>query len=93
MSIPRIIGDMNYWSHESSAVDVDVADRTHSAYMLYFQAETTIIVSSNSESDTKEVRSRKVYTMPLARAKGKTFFRCYLLLRARSTLHAEQDSA
>ena len=50
------------------------------------------IVSSKSESDTEDVRSRKVYTTPLARAKGKTFFQCYLLLCARSTLHAEQDS-
>ena len=76
-------------------VDVDVADRaqTRALYMLYFQTETTIIVSSNSESDTEDVRLRKVYTTPLARAKGKTFFWCYLLLRARSTPHAEQDSA
>ena len=37
-----------------------------------------IIVSSNSESDTEDVRLRKVYTTPIARAKGKTFFRCYL---------------
>ena len=42
-------------------VDVDVADRAHSIYTC-FQAETTIIVSSNSESDTEDVRSRKVYT-------------------------------
>ena len=39
-------------------------------YMLYFQAETTIIVSLNSESDMEDVRSRKVYTTLLARAKG-----------------------
>ena len=52
-----------------------------------------IIVSSNSESDTDDVRLRKVYTTPLARAKGKTFFRHYLLLHVRSTLHAEQDNA
>ena len=52
-----------------------------------------IIVISNSESDTDDVRSRKVYTTPLARARGKAFFRCYLLLRTRSTLHAEQDNA
>ena len=52
-----------------------------------------IIVSSNSESDTDDVRLRKVYTTPLARAKGKAFFRRYLLLRTRSTLHAEQDNA
>ena len=52
-----------------------------------------IIVSSNSESDTEDVKSRKVYMTQLARAKGKTFYWCCLLLRARSTLHAEQDSA
>ena len=56
-------------------VDVDVADRAQARtfYMLYFQAETIIIVSSNSESGTEDVRSRKVYMIPLARAKGKTF--------------------
>ena len=56
-------------------VDVDVADLAQACtlYMLYFQAETTVrsmIVGSNSESDTEDVRSRKVYTTPLARAKG-----------------------
>ena len=61
--------------------------------ILYFQVETAIIVSSNSECDTEDVRSRKIYMTPLARAKGKTFFRCSLLLRARSTLNTEQDSA
>ena len=40
-------------------VDLDVA-------YIYFQAETTIIVSSNSESDTEDVRLRKVYTTLLA---------------------------
>ena len=45
----RIIGDTAV-----NMVDVDVADRaqTRALYMLYFQTETTIIVSSNSESDT-----------------------------------------
>ena len=64
------------------------------AHSNYFQAEATIImhVSLNSESDTEDVRSRKVYTMSLARAKCKTFFLCCLLLRARSKLHAEQNS-
>ena len=76
-------------------VDVDVTDHAQARtfYMLYFKAETTIIMGSNSESDTEDVRSRKVYTMPLARAEGKTLFRCCLLLRTRSTLHAELDSA
>ena len=74
-------------------VDADVADRAQARvlYMLYFQAKTMIIVSTNSESDTEDERLRKVYTMSLARSKGKTFFRCCLLLRARSALHAEQD--
>ena len=91
----RINGDTNYWRHDGR--NVDVVDRAQAGvlYTLYFQAETTIIVhvSSNSESDTEDVRSRKVYTTPLARAKGKTFFRCCMLLRARSKLQAEQDSA
>ena len=59
------------------AVDVDVADhaqadhaQARALYMLYFQAETTIIMSLNSESDMEDVRSRKVYTTLLARAKG-----------------------
>ena len=36
-------------------VDVDVTDhvQARTLYTLYFQAETTIIVSSNSESDTE----------------------------------------
>ena len=50
-----------------------------------------IIVSSNSESNTEDVRLRKVYTTLLARAEGKAFFRCYLLLRTRSTLHADKS--
>ena len=57
-------------------VDVDVAKHAHSTCYIYFRAETTIIVSSNSES--KDVRSRKVYTTLLARAKGKAFIRCCL---------------
>ena len=79
LSIPRIIGDTNYWSHDGSTVDVDIADHVQACalYMLYFQAETVIIVSANSQSDTVDVRSRKVYTTPLARVKGKTFFCCY----------------
>ena len=52
----------------------------------------TIIVGSNSESDTEDMRSRKIYTMLIATAKGKTFFQCCLLVRAQSTLHVEQDS-
>ena len=57
--MPGIIGDTNYWSHDGrctlDGVGVDVADRVQARtlYMLYFQAETTIIVSSNSESDTE----------------------------------------
>ena len=78
-------------------VDVDVADRAQARtfYMLYFQAETIIIVSSNSESGTEDVRSMKVYMTPLARAKGKTFFLVLpsLLLCAQSTLPSDKDSA
>ena len=97
-SVPQIIGDTNYWRYDGGdVVDVDVADhaQAHALYMLYFQATTTIIVhvGLNSERDTEDVRSRKVYTTPLARAKGKTFFQCCLLLHARSKLHAEQDYA
>ena len=46
-------------------VDVDVTNRmqVRALYMLYFQVETTTIVSLNSESDTEDVRSRKVYTL------------------------------
>ena len=71
----------------------DVADRAQARalYMLYFQTKTIIIVSTNSESDTEDERLRKVYTTSLARAKGKTFFRCCLLLHAQSALHTEQD--
>ena len=62
----RIIGD-----NTVDVVDVDVADhvQARTLYMLYFQAETTIIEGSNSESDTEDVRSRKVYTTLLARAR------------------------
>ena len=67
-----------------------IARLVRALYMLYFQAETTIIMSSNSESHAEDVRSRKVYMTPLARTKGKTFFLYCLLLCARSTLHARR---
>ena len=61
---------------------MNVADRArkraHSKCYISVEAETAIIASSNSESDTEDVRSRKVYMTPLARAKGKTFFNSVL---------------
>ena len=66
-----------------------VADRAHSTCTCYyFQAETTIIVSLNSEGCEIEEGIHDA----ARRAKSKTFFQCCLLLRARSTLQAEQDS-
>ena len=64
-------------------VDVDVADRAQARalYMLYFQAETMIIVSSNSESDTEDVRLRKVHDVT-SKSKGRDMLSLFSVLPA-----------
>ena len=88
ISIPRIIGV----SRRVRYIDViDVGHgRSHTLHDCYnyFQAETTIIVSSNSESVT--VIEEFIHDVASKRARHSFGVACFA---PRSTLHAEQDSA
>ena len=50
---PRIIGDTNYWSHDSSAADADVADRVQ-ARALYVH-----VIFPGRNYDHRELQFRK----------------------------------
>ena len=55
LSTSQNFNTANYWRHDGrDVVDVDVADRTQACtlYILYFQAETTILMHVSSNSNT-----------------------------------------